>query len=680
VLFNNAGVVDGDPQFTFNPTGDVLSLTGQLNVDNIRVDGNTVSSTDTNGNIDLTPNGTGEVNISKVDIDSGAIDGTTIGANSAAAGTFTTATATTGNITTVNATTVDTTNLEVTNIKALDGTAAATVADTTGIITTSNALLRLAGTTSSFPALKRDSTTVAVRLADDSGNAPLSASTLSALASTANTSSIAATGYSLTGSSAVSMVDLAGTWNTTGTPTAIKLNLTDAASTSSSLFMDMQIAGVSRFNVNKSGAITGATLTTSETAVNSSAIASTGFSLTGSSGVSMVDLAGTWNTTGAPAGIKLNITNTASAAASNLMVLQTNGANRFAVTPSGSITAGSTNSTLQPRSVGTGFRFDNFAGVGNSFGFTVALNSTTNGYTWANEANNPTVDLGIFRDAADTLAQRRTTNAQTFRVYNTFTDASNYERGKMEWASNVLRIGTEKAGTGTARALEFQTDGVTRMTIPAGTMVGGQGVFVSDNFFAAQQSSGNLPTNYNQRGLAIGSGTTDNNAYFGTQVYRSRANANINGANYAMGAFDTLAYQTTNTWTLSAYVRTQSTQAHSNTALGTRMFFGTTANDSVTVTERFAIEQNGLVTFGGTTSSFPALKRSSTSLIVRLADDTANAPLESASVKTDAPTGGTSGTWKLGVAATVSPTAPDRTIEVDIGGTIYYIAAKTTND
>ena len=46
-----------------------------------------------NGNIAITPNGTGEVDISKVDIDGGAIDGTVIGANSAAAGTFTNITA-----------------------------------------------------------------------------------------------------------------------------------------------------------------------------------------------------------------------------------------------------------------------------------------------------------------------------------------------------------------------------------------------------------------------------------------------------------------------------------------------------------------------------------------------------------------------------------------------------------
>jgi len=66
VLFNLAGVVTGDPQFTFNPTGDVLSLTGQWNIDNIRVDGNVISSTNTNGNIDLTPNGAGRTNVTNL--------------------------------------------------------------------------------------------------------------------------------------------------------------------------------------------------------------------------------------------------------------------------------------------------------------------------------------------------------------------------------------------------------------------------------------------------------------------------------------------------------------------------------------------------------------------------------------------------------------------------------------
>ena len=49
-----------------------------LQVDNLNLNGNTLSSTNTNGSIALTPNGTGEVDISKVDIDAGTIDGTTI--------------------------------------------------------------------------------------------------------------------------------------------------------------------------------------------------------------------------------------------------------------------------------------------------------------------------------------------------------------------------------------------------------------------------------------------------------------------------------------------------------------------------------------------------------------------------------------------------------------------------
>ena len=72
--------------------------TGNLTIDNIAISDNAIISTDTNGNIDLTPNGTGEVNISKVDIDGGAIDATdvTVGSGKTldvSAGTLTTSTA-----------------------------------------------------------------------------------------------------------------------------------------------------------------------------------------------------------------------------------------------------------------------------------------------------------------------------------------------------------------------------------------------------------------------------------------------------------------------------------------------------------------------------------------------------------------------------------------------------------
>ena len=130
-----------------------LAVTGSYQVDNILLDGNSITSTDTNGNVNITPagtgdvnlgadtvmigdnnadatlttqgtgditistnsgtnsgvitiadgangniaitpNGTGEVDISKVDIAAGAIDGTTVGAASASTGAFTTLSAT----------------------------------------------------------------------------------------------------------------------------------------------------------------------------------------------------------------------------------------------------------------------------------------------------------------------------------------------------------------------------------------------------------------------------------------------------------------------------------------------------------------------------------------------------------------------------------------------------------
>jgi len=84
----DAGTIDG-------VTIGTASAVTELQVDNLNLNGNAITSTDTNGNIAITPNGTGEVDITKVDIAAGEIDGTVIGANSAAAGTFTNLTAST---------------------------------------------------------------------------------------------------------------------------------------------------------------------------------------------------------------------------------------------------------------------------------------------------------------------------------------------------------------------------------------------------------------------------------------------------------------------------------------------------------------------------------------------------------------------------------------------------------
>lgn len=105
-------------------------------------------------------------------------------ANQNGAGVFTTVTATTGNITTVNATTVDTTNIEVTNLKAKDGTAAGSIADSTGVVTLASSVL----TTTDINGGTIDATTIGATTA-----AAATVTTLTATADSAFTSAGALT-------------------------------------------------------------------------------------------------------------------------------------------------------------------------------------------------------------------------------------------------------------------------------------------------------------------------------------------------------------------------------------------------------------------------------------------------------------------------------------------------------
>lgn len=123
---------------------------------------------------------------------------------------------------------------------------------------------------------------------------------------TANEGILASTGYSLTGSSAVSMIDLAGSWNTTGTPTAIKLNITDTASNAASLLMDLQVNGTGVFAISKSSKISNPSNGYMEfTTANGSSIATVGtnsdlqFHVTASQGLGIGFARGGWDTSGA---------------------------------------------------------------------------------------------------------------------------------------------------------------------------------------------------------------------------------------------------------------------------------------------------------------------------------------------------------------------------------------------
>lgn len=103
-----------------------------------------------------------------------------------------------------------------------------------------------------------------------------------------NTNALATTGYSLTGSNASSLIDLAGTWNTSGSPALIKANVTNTASGAASLLIDLQVGGVSQFSVNPFGGATMAGLTVNGGAGNISLNTSGKVTLGGFSGAAIV--------------------------------------------------------------------------------------------------------------------------------------------------------------------------------------------------------------------------------------------------------------------------------------------------------------------------------------------------------------------------------------------------------
>jgi hypothetical protein len=322
----------------------------------------------------------------------------------------------------------------------------------------------------------------------------------------ANTSALASTGYSLTGSNAQSLIDLAGTWNTTGTPTALKLNVTDTASNASSLLMDLQVGGTSRAIIRKDGRIDasginnlgqvygggsswwnfGGSLNISSSGrftINNDVVlgrrAAANFQLGAADAAAPVAqtlsvqsvVAGTSNTAGA------NLTITGSQGTGT----GAGGSIIFQVAPAGSsgtaqnaLAAAFQIDSTQTFSFGasagtaTTIRFggpnyyvtatrgatslnigvgDNRVEIGTFPNITMAGRGW---YGWSNgtTTNTATVDLYLYRDAAGVLALLNGTNAQTFRWYRTFTDASNYERGALQTASGQVILAAETAGTG----------------------------------------------------------------------------------------------------------------------------------------------------------------------------------------------------------------------------------------
>jgi hypothetical protein len=262
------------------------------------------------------------------------------------------------------------------------------------------------------------------------------------------------------------------------------------------------------------------------------------------------------------------------------------------------------------------------------------------------------IDVSLFRDAANTLALRNGANAQAFRVYNTFTSATEFERGNIFWDSNVLKIGTEKGSAGgTARALEFQTDGTTRLTIATSGLV-----TVASNLYAV--------LGIFRDGVRGGEGNGD--AY----LYRQAPNV------WQIGR-EAQATPQNGTLTVAKLLTVTDVAGGSLTLAGGlgrgaggggSLIFRTAPPDASGTTEnthadRVIIKPDGLVAFAGATSSFPALKRSSTTLQARLADDSAFTNIQGKLTTETAYTAG-------------APTATGYLVLYDSNGTAYKVPAE----
>ncbi len=318
-------------------------------------------------------------------------------------------------------------------------------------------------------------------------------------------------------------------------------------------------------------------------------IASKSLTLTGgtiTANTPIIDNTITWNDGAVTfTALKLNVTDTASASGSMLLDLQAAGSSLFKVTKAGTATAGGTFITT-------------FGNVDIQTG-SLRLGSSA--------------DTILTRDAANTFAQRNSTTAQAFRIYNTYTDASNYERASLYWSSNVTRIQTEAAGTGTVRSLAFGSGGIQWY------------INASGHFLANTDATFDIGA----------SGATRPRHLYVSGVIDAGSHVNCGGS--------------------SSFFWNARSRIFSDTDGNIRL-----SNNGQT--------DFGRLQFGGTTSSFPALSRSGTAIQARLADDSGRAGLEASTLglTSDCTVGGklslaagTTGKASATIASGVAPTSPN---------------------
>ena len=238
------------------------------------------------------------------------------------------------------------------------------------------------------------------------------------------------------------LLDLSQTWNAGAVAfSALKLNVTDTASASGSLLLDLQVGGVSKVSVTKLGALSATGLTSTGNGRFGGDRAAIGYSHDGFSTVS--------------GGMYSFVSSAGSATVAPDSAISRIGAAFLAI---GNGTAGDFSGSLKLYSIEAG---GNVSTPNYLIGRASANKLYLDGAAGLFKFINGTTGTNLFQlaaDAADTLALRNGASVQTLNLYGTYTDASNYERLAFTYGSNQFKISTESAGTGVSRYLTLKAD------------------------------------------------------------------------------------------------------------------------------------------------------------------------------------------------------------------------------
>ena len=221
--------------------------------------------------------------------------------------------------------------------------------------------------------------------------------------------------------------------------------------------------------------------------------------------------------------------------------------------------------------------------IGLSSGLTMTSTTTIG---WAGTSADGNADTILVRDgAAGILAQRNGSSTQAFRLYNTYTSVSDYQRLNLSFAGGVCQILSTGLGNSSHAPLTIGTG--------AGTWqfaVNGSFIALADNTYDIGASGANRPRNIFANSLAIGS------------FLSIASETGISPRTNTAGSGPVLVVETSTNWTAGV-------ARFRDTRNGWSIFVPSVTDATIQV--------------GGTTSLFPSLKRSTTYLQAKLADDSA---------------------------------------------------------